>query len=147
MTEIKTCNHMSSYDKIKANKKNNHEFSLVWLNEDLEGLRCKKCGLEVLDNDDPEFNTICLNKCLLENISMMTVIGSCGHEITPWPENQVAICIMAYTKEGQRTVCTCYVCPQCAKSYEERGIILHNENEELAWLNGEINISNWDDSC
>ena len=73
-----------------------------------------------------------------------TVTGTCGHELRGVDDNMLTI------KEHfndydewkiKRCIAYVCVCDWCAKEYEKDGIVLHNEQEEKEWLNGDSQIS------
>jgi hypothetical protein len=73
-----------------------------------------------------------------------TVTGTCGHELRGVDDNELRIKdhFNDYD-EGliKRCIgCVC-VCDKCAKRYEKKGMVLHNEQEEKEWLNGDSQIS------
>ena len=66
----------------------------------------------------------------------MTVIGTCGHELTPWPENERSVVTKNYSRECRRVVSYRTVCPECEQQYENWGILLHNQQEIDEWMSG-----------
>jgi hypothetical protein len=68
----------------------------------------------------------------------MTIIATCGHDITNEDLKKTEIHIMAFTRECKNAVAICAACSSCRKDYEAWGIVLHNQEEERAWLNNEI---------
>jgi len=70
---------------------------------------------------------------------MGKIIGTCGHDITDEFEARVntEIHIMDFTRDCKNAVSICSVCSDCRNQYEFWGIVLHNKEEEHAWLNEE----------
>lgn len=69
----------------------------------------------------------------------MTVIASCGHDITNSLYIDLIIMDFAKSHESEKIVrCLkfgCY-CKNCANHYESLGVVLHNFEEQNNWLYG-----------
>jgi len=63
------------------------------------------------------------------------IFCTCHHEIDDFDE-QVMLSIKEYTRECQRCVSYGAYCKKCAGELEASGCVLHNEDEERAWLSG-----------
>ena len=69
----------------------------------------------------------------------MTVIASCGHDISN--SKHVSLNTMDFTtdwNEQKMSRCVrfgCY-CVECSNTYEGYGIVLHNLDEQNDWLSG-----------
>ena len=69
----------------------------------------------------------------------MTIIASCGHDISN--ENGVSLDTMDFTTDWENECMSrcvrigCY-CNNCAKIYEGFGIVLHSLEERDNWLSG-----------
>ena len=73
-----------------------------------------------------------------------TVTGTCGHELRGVDDNMLTIKdhFNDYDEwKIKRCIAYVCVCDWCAKRYEKDGIVLHNEQEEKKWLNGDSQIS------
>lgn len=66
----------------------------------------------------------------------MTQIATCGHEI--FELNDTTCWKMPTTGEGERSYSWGIVCLQCLSEMEEMGLVLHDENEIRAWLDGKL---------
>jgi hypothetical protein len=52
-----------------------HEYELVWLTDELQGLRCKECGKEILDIEDDK------SDCIHKESLCHSVKANVGHGI------------------------------------------------------------------
>ena len=68
---------------------------------------------------------------------MGELIGTCGHKITLKECYANAIPVKEYDKEGRRVVCYMVVCDKCLEWWKKKKLILHNENEQKEWLDGQ----------
>jgi hypothetical protein len=71
----------------------------------------------------------------------MTIIGSCGHDVSAeWDENprQLDLAIMEYARTGENAVSYGVYCKACREQYERWGVVLHNKQEEERWMCGEM---------
>jgi hypothetical protein len=88
---------------------------------------------------------------------MGSMYGSCGHDITAewdaWFESwykdassnipdpdplSLELATMSYSREGERAVLYGTYCKACRVERETWGIVLHNEQEQEAWMRGKL---------
>ena len=73
---------------------------------------------------------------------MGELIGTCQHkltneEFTNFTYSINNISVKEYDKEGRRVVCYMVVCDKCLEWWKKKKLILHNENEQREWLDGQ----------
>ena len=67
----------------------------------------------------------------------MTLYASCGHEIKEG-EHEIVCSLKAHSLEWDRCIHICSLCEDCYSISLEFGEVLRTEEEEMDWLNGEI---------
>ena len=64
----------------------------------------------------------------------MSVIGSCGHELTEKEKLGIPISIKDNSRDGSKAISYICVCDKCFKMYKKKKLILETKKEEAQWL-------------
>jgi hypothetical protein len=64
----------------------------------------------------------------------MTVIASCGDELTEEEGLGRSFYVKDYAKDGSKCVSYRVLCTKCITYYQDTGLILDTEEHEEAWL-------------
>lgn len=64
----------------------------------------------------------------------MSIIASCGHELTEEENMGNTICVRDFDRSGKKVVCYTTLCSKCLSLYREKGLELKSEQEKNNWL-------------
>lgn len=62
------------------------------------------------------------------------MIATCGHDIGNEFVADTVVVVKGVTREGVNAVSVRTACKKCREDYERVGLVLHNPDEESAWL-------------
>ncbi len=73
----------------------------------------------------------------------MTVIASCGHQLTEAEDLGIALHITGYDREEERCIYYGSYCGRCARKFRAGGYVLETEQEWQDWLSGKLDRPAW----